>query len=109
MARPPKIEPPRGLHHVTSRGNYRDRIYPDDFVRVLWLELLGRVCERFNWICHAYCLIDNQHHIVVETVKGNLSKGMRQLNGLYTQYFNRTHNPGSEIFVDKMQPHMKSD
>ncbi len=53
--------------------------------------------------------MDNQHHTLVETVKGNLSKGMRQLNGVYTQYFNPTHNPGSEIFVDKIQLHMKSN
>ena len=58
-----------------------------------WLEIFKKVCERFNWVCHAYCLMDNHYHIVVETIEGNLSisKGMRQLNGVYTQQFNRTH------------------
>lgn len=98
MARPLRIELPGGLYHVTSRGDHRDEIYLDDSDRILWLELLGQVCERFNWVCHAYCLMDNHYHIVVETIKGNLSKGMRQLNGVYTQYFNRTHNRVGHLY-----------
>ena len=56
------------------------------------------VCERFNWRCHAYCLMDNHYHFVVETAEGNLSKGMRQLNGVYTQYFNRQYNRVGPVF-----------
>ena len=98
MARPLRIELSGGLYHVTSRGDHRDDIYLDDSDRVFWLGLLGQVCERFNWICHAYCLMDNHYHIVVETVEGNLSKGMRQLNGVYTQYFNRMHNRVGHVY-----------
>ena len=50
--------------------------------------------ERYNWICHAFCLMTNHYHLVIETVEGNLSQGMRQLNGVYTQASNRRHNLG---------------
>ncbi|WP_238527270.1 transposase [Methylomonas methanica] len=63
-----------------------------------WLELFNEVCDRFNWICHAYCLMSNHYHVVVETVEGNLSKGMRQLNGVYTQTFNRRHQRVGHVF-----------
>jgi len=88
MARPLRIELSGGLYHVTSRGDRREEIYLDAADRTNWLTLFGQVCKRFNWVCHAYCLMDNHYHIVVETVEGNLSKGMRQLNGVYTQTFN---------------------
>ncbi|MCK9607965.1 MAG: transposase [Methylomonas sp.] len=91
MARPLRLELAGGLYHVTSRGNARNAIYLDDKDRLNWLELFSDVCARFNWICHAYCLMSNHYHVVVETVEGNLSKGMRQLNGVYTQTFNRRH------------------
>ena len=85
MARPLRIELPGGLFHVTSRGDRREAIFLADADRQHWLALLGEVCSRYNWSCHAYCLMDNHFHIVVETVDGNLSAGMRQLNGVYTQ------------------------
>ena len=91
MARPLRIEFPGGLYHVTSRGDRREDIYLNDADRQRWLDLLGEVCTRHNWLCHAYCLMDNHFHIVIETVDGNLSAGMRQLNGVYTQAHNRTH------------------
>ncbi len=98
MSRPLRIELAGGLYHVTSRGDRREDIYGDDVDRVKWLALLGEVCARFNWRCHAYCLMSNHYHIVVETVEGNLSKGMRQLNGVYTQYFNRAHDRIGHVF-----------
>ncbi len=98
MARPLRLEFTGALYHITSRGNARNDIYQDDEDRVNWLELLNNVCDRFNWICHAYCLMDNHYHVVVETVEGNLSKGMRQLNGVYTQTFNRRHHRVGHVF-----------
>ncbi|MEZ5583934.1 MAG: transposase [Candidatus Competibacteraceae bacterium] len=98
MSRPLRIELPGGLYHVTSRGDRRDDIYLDDNDRLLWLDMFGSVCERFNWICHAYCLMGNHYHIVIETVDGDLSKGMRQLNGVYTQQFNRRHARIGHVF-----------
>ena len=91
MARPLRLEFAGALDHVTSRGDRREAIYHDESDRGAWLEALGNVCERFNWVVHAYCQMTNHYHLLVETVEGNLSKGMRQLNGVYTQYFNRRH------------------
>jgi putative transposase len=98
MARPLRIEYDGALYHITSRGNGKKPIYKDDEDREKFLEILKRVNERFNWICHAYCLMNNHYHLIVETPDGNLSKGMRQLNGVYTQIFNRRHNRGGHIF-----------
>jgi REP element-mobilizing transposase RayT len=78
-----------GLYQVTSRGDRREAIYRDDADRTAWLDLLGDVCERFNWRCHAYCQMTSHYHVVVETPEANLSQGMRQLNGVYTQSTNR--------------------
>ena len=98
MARPLRIELSGGLYHVTSRGDRREDIYLDDADRISWLTLFGQVCKRFDWVCHAYCLMDNHYHIVIETVGGNLSSGMRQLNGVYTQAFNRLHNRVGHVY-----------
>lgn len=98
MARPLRLELAGGLYHITSRGNSRHDIYLEDEDRENWLELFCDVCSRFNWICHAYCLMSNHYHVVVETVEGNLSKGMRQLNGVYTQTFNRRHRRVGHVF-----------
>ena len=84
MARPLRIEYAGAVYHVTSRGDRREAIYLDDVDREKWLEIFGSVCERFNWRCHAWVQMDNHYHLMVETVDGNLSQGMRQLNGVYT-------------------------
>nr|WP_286196871.1 transposase [Thalassotalea sp. G20_0] len=55
----------------------------------MFLDVLAEVCERFNWVIHSWCLMTNHYHLVVETPDGNLSAGMRQLNGVYTTRFNR--------------------
>jgi putative transposase len=103
MARPLRIEIPGGLFHVTSRGDRREPIYLRDADRRQWLTLLGQVCDRFNWRCHAYCLMDNHFHIVVHTIDGNLSAGMRQLNGVYTQWHNRAHNRVGHVFQGRFK------
>ena len=103
MARPLRIEFPGGLYHVTARGDRREDIYLCDADRQRWVDLLGEVCTRFNWFCHAYCLMDNHFHIVVETADGNLSAGMRQLNGVYTQWHNRSHNRVGHVFQGRFK------
>jgi putative transposase len=91
MARPLRIEFPGALYHVTSRGNARAPIFEDDGDRRLFLHILGEVVESCRWLCHAFCLMTNHYHLLVETPEANLSRGMRQLNGIYTQRFNRVH------------------
>ncbi len=98
MARPLRIEYAGALYHVTSRGDRRENIYHGGADRELWLEVFSQVCSRFNWRCHAWCLMDNHYHIVVETIEGNLSQGMRQLNGVYTQKSNRKHGRVGHVF-----------
>ena len=91
MVRPIRIEYAGALYHVTSRGNRRENIYFDDADRKDWLAVLGQTCKRFNWVVYTYCQMTNHYHLLVETIDGNLSRGMRQLNGEYTQRFNRRH------------------
>ena len=103
MARPLRIEYPGAVHHVTARGNARKRIYKDDADRETFLDILRGVVKRYNWLCHAYCLMDNHYHLLIETPEGNLSRGMRQLNGIYTQAYNRRHNRVGHIFQGRFK------
>lgn len=98
MTRPLRIELAGGLYHVTSRGDRREDIFLSDGDRRAWLDVFGQVCKRFNWVCHAWCQMTNHYHIVVETAEGNLSQGMRQLNGVYTQHVNRTHGRIGHVY-----------
>ncbi len=98
MARPLRLEFAGAVYHVTSRGDRREDIYLSDDDRREWLAVLALVCDRFNWVVHAYCQMTNHYHLVVETVEANLSAGMRQLNGLYTQRFNRRHGQVGHLF-----------
>lgn len=98
MARPLRLEFSGALYHVTARGDRREPIYLGDEDRRQWLGVLDEVCQRFNWVVHAYCQMTNHYHFVVETPDGNLSKGMRQLNGVYTQRFNRRHGLVGHLF-----------
>ncbi len=103
MARPLRIEYPGAVYHVTSRGNARADIFADSFDRQTFLLLLESVVNRFNWICHAYCLMDNHYHLLIETSDGNLSMGMRHLNGVYTQSFNRRHKSVGHVFQGRFK------
>lgn len=98
MARPLRIELCGGVYHVTSRGDGREDIYLTDADRQAWREVFGQVCERFNWVCHAWCQMTNHYHLLIETPEANLAQGMRQLNGVYTQRFNRSHNRVGHVF-----------
>ncbi len=98
MSRPLRLEFSGALYHVTSRGDRREDIYDDEEDRERFLEILSGVVADFNWVCHAYCLMDNHYHLLVATPDGNLSKGMRQLNGVYTQASNRRHGRSGHMF-----------
>ena len=106
MARPLRIEYAGALYHVTARGDRREDIVDDDEDRAAFLTVLTHCVERFNWLVHAYCIMDNHYHLLIETPDGNLSKGMRQLNGVYTQQYNRRHGLSGHfeqvaVLVDK--------
>lgn len=103
MARPLRIEFPGALYHITSRGNARQRVFRDDEDREAYLSTLAWVVERFGWRCHAYCLMENHVHLLIQTPQPNLSRGMRQLNGVYTQRFNRRHNKVGHLFQGRFK------
>jgi REP element-mobilizing transposase RayT len=103
MARPIRIEFSGALYHVTSRGDRREAIYEDDADRAKFLDVFGQVAANFNWIRHAYCLMTNHYYLVIETPDGNLSKDMRQLNGVFTQYSNRRHGRTGHLFQGRFK------
>jgi len=103
MSRPLRIEYPNAVYHITSRGNARNDIYLSDDDREAFLKILSIVVERFNWVCHAYCLMTNHYHLMIETPDANLSRGMRHLNGVYTQRFNRSHHRVGHVFQGRFK------
>jgi len=103
MARPLRIEFPGAVYHVTSRGNARAPIFLADRDRYQFLDILGTVVEHHNWLCYAYCLMTNHYHLLIETPEPNLSRGMRQLNGLYTQRFNRRNRRVGHVFQGRFK------
>ncbi|GBE06147.1 MAG TPA: helix-turn-helix domain-containing protein [Nitrospirae bacterium] len=98
MARPLRIEYDGAVYHITSRGNARKPIFKDETDFLNFLDILQKVNKRYNWLCHAYCLMNNHYHLIIETPDGNLSKGMRSLNGIYTQLFNKRHKRVGHIY-----------
>jgi REP element-mobilizing transposase RayT len=82
MARPLRLEFSGAIYHLTTRGNARQKIFFSDADRQLFIDTLAGVVFRYGWICHAYCLMANHYHLLVETPKPNLSLGMRQINGI---------------------------
>lgn len=98
MARPLRLEYPGDLYHVTSRGNAQADIFLCDEDRARFVQLLGDEVGQQQWICYAWCLMDNHYHFLVETTDANLSRGMQRLNGRYTQAFNRRHGRVGHVF-----------
>lgn len=98
MARQLRLEFDGALYHVTARGNARRNIYLDETDREIFLKLLAVEIYQHGWLCYAYCLMDNHYHLLLETPQPNLSRGMRRLNGVYTQTFNRRHQQVGHLF-----------
>jgi putative transposase len=98
MARPLRLEFAGALYHLTSRGNAQQDIFRDDADRRIFLRALADTVTHFGWLLYSYCLMGNHYHLVAETPSPNLSRGMRNLNGQYTQQFNRRHNRVGHLF-----------
>jgi len=98
MARPLRLQFAGAIYHLTSRGNAGNRIFIGDFDRTSFLKVLAKVVERYKWKCHGYCLMNNHYHLIVETLTGNLARGMKYLNGVYTQRYNKIHVRHGHIF-----------
>lgn len=103
MSRPIRIEFPNALYHVTARGDRREDIFEDDIDRQAFLHILAQVVGQFNWLCYAWCLMDNHYHLLIQTPDANLSKGMRQLNGVFTQTSNRRRHRVGHLFQGRFK------
>jgi len=98
MPRKPRDDFPGAWQHVMHRGARRAPIFRDDSHCVLFLDTVGKVVEEFEIEVHAYSLMPNHYHLLMRSVHGNLSAGMRRLNSVYTQRVNRLHRWDGPIF-----------
>lgn len=103
MARPLRIEFPGAVYHATSRGDRREAIFDDVEDRLAFLSVVAQAAERFDAVILAYCLMDNHYHLVIHTRRGNLSRFMQQLNGVYTQIYNRRHRKVGHLFQGRFK------
>lgn len=98
MARQLRIEYPGAIYHVMNRGDRREAIFKDDFDRKRFVMTLDEACGQTGWQVHAYCLMENHFHLVIETPESNLVAGMRWFLGTYTARFNRRHKLFGHLF-----------
>jgi putative transposase len=98
MARALRIEIAGGRYHVTARGNERRDIFRVDKDREHFLGLLSELPERFGTLIHAYVLMQNHYHLLLETPEGNLSRSIQWLNVSYSVWFNRRHRRSGHLF-----------
>jgi putative transposase len=98
MARPPRLVAANAIYHLTCRGVRKLPIFHADSDRTLFLALLRRTLRRYQWLCQAYCLMDNHWHVVVQTKEPTLSVGMHWLNTAYARTFNQRHGFEGHLF-----------
>ena len=98
MPRKMRLEYGGAIYHVMNRGDRREDIVRDDKDRKRFAETLGEVCLKTDWQVHAYCLMPNHFHLVVETPRANLCAGMQWLLGTYTARINRRHRQFGHLF-----------
>jgi REP element-mobilizing transposase RayT len=98
MSRPLRIEYPGAWYHVMNRGRRREDVFIEKNDYRLFIEILKESTELFNVKIAAYCMMPNHYHLLLQTPDGNLSRCMRQINGIYTQRFNRAHKYDGQLF-----------
>ena len=98
MPRQLRIDYPGAIHHVMSRGDRRENIYHDDVDRQDFLKTLAETCQKTDWQVHAYCLMSNHFHLVLETPNASLVEGMHWLLSTYTIRLNRRHETPGHVF-----------
>jgi putative transposase len=101
MPRPLRIEFPGAIYHLTSRGDRGEPVFADDEDRRGFLITLEEACEKTGWQVHAYCLMSNHFHLVVETPQPNLVAGMKWFLGTYTGRHNRRHRVPGHLFTGR--------
>jgi len=116
MGRVPRIEFEGALYHVMSRGNRQENIFLDDKDYELFMAVLDEACTRTGWRIHAFVLMRNHYHFLLETPEPNLVDGMRWLQGTYTKRFNLRHKLWGHLFqgrykallIDPQQDYFKT-
>ncbi len=98
MARKLRVQYAGAIYHVMNRGDRRQAIFASDADRQCFLQTLTEACQKTGWQVHAFCLMDNHFHFVVETPQPNLVEGMKWLLGTYTGRFNRRHREFGHLF-----------
>jgi putative transposase len=98
MPRPPRIEIPEGVYHVTANATHASQIFRDDADRRRWLKLLATVVDAYLWQCFAYCLLSTHFHLVFRIAEPTLARGMQYLNARYAETFNRRHGRQGHAF-----------
>ena len=102
----PRVQIADGIYHVTTRGNRQRAIYTDVRSRERFLTLLADVVERMHWRLHAYCLMTNHYHLLVETPEANIARGMERLNGIYARWFNWRNGCEGHLFQRRYHDEM---
>ena len=103
MTRPLRIEYADAVYHITARGNGRQAIFHDEQDYRKFLDLLGRTVSRFNWACHAFCLMGNHYHLMIETPDANISKGMHHLNCSFSQAHHKRYDTVGHLFQGRFK------
>ncbi|MBU6402161.1 MAG: transposase, partial [Verrucomicrobia bacterium] len=101
MARPLRIELAGGRYHVTARGNERRNIFRTDRDRTHFLELVAELPDRFGGRLHAYAMMPNHYHLLLETPEPNLSRAIQWLNVSYSVWFNRRYDRSGHLFAGR--------
>lgn len=109
MSRPLRIQYPGALYYITARGNGGQKIYRTKLDYQNFLKELEIIIKEYNWISYAYCLMPNHYHLFIKTIDANLSRGMRQLNGNYTQRYNINHKTYGSLFQGRFKAILVED
>jgi putative transposase len=106
MPRVARRDLPDGLFHVTGRGVAREAVFRDGIDYADFERQLLRVRDEFDWKLHAYCLLPNHYHLIVETSRSDLSSGMQRLNGRYAQRFNQRYDRVGHVFQNRFKSYV---
>ena len=109
MSRVPRCQLEDGAYHVTARGTGGAPIFLEDVDRLDFVALLGSTARRFDWLCHAYCLMSTHYHLVLEAPRLHLSAGMGWLNGTHARRFNRRHDRRGHLFEGRFSAYAIQD
>jgi len=107
MPRKIRLEFSGALYHAMSRGDRREKIFLDDVDRHDFLKTLAEACQKTGWQVHAYCLMSNHYHLVLETPEPNLVAGMAWLQSTYTIRLNHRHKLYGHVFSGRYKAHRR--